>query len=145
MIKANELRIGNYVHVCYNAKGLVLPLTNIYSRIFTVDFDCAEVANDNTKAFSEQKCFKYSYGYIEPIPLTEEILLKCGFSITESILHENTNAYEIKSWGRIVLINGILQSDEFYFLDGLSTEIKYLHQLQNLYFALTNEELTIQL
>ena len=119
MIKAQDLRIGNYLR-CNDIE---------MSSYFIVNKIDISIISD----------------FIEPIQLSEEILLKCGFSITESILHENTNAYEIKSWGRIVLINGILQSDEFYLLDGLSTEIKYLHQLQNLYFALTNEELTIQL
>ena len=145
MIDSRDLRLGNCIKLEYED-------FNNYSEDSQIDH------NNNiwiVESIREYDIWVYnSIEHIshtdntdtfEPIPLTEEILLKCGFSITESIFHDNTNAYEIKSWGRIVLINGILQSDEFYFLDGLSTEIKYLHQLQNLYFALTNEELTIQL
>ena len=143
MIDSRELRIGNYVtDQFFDTFKTFIKVYSINNKGINLEIE------DDGKWAEIAKIWigcEYSFKSLFGIPLTEEILLKCGFSITESIFHDNTNAYEIKSWGRIVLINGILQSDEFYFLDGLSTEIKYLHQLQNLYFALTNEELTIQL
>jgi len=68
---------------------------------------------------------------LKPIPLTEEWLLKFGFkSDPENIVFE---------------INGLLvykQDSTFWFdLISDSIEIEYVHQLQNLYFALTNKEL----
>lgn len=77
---------------------------------------------------------EYSY---EPIQLTEEWLLKFGF--------------ERRPWG--LIINGLLFRDniknpcEVLTLEignGFRTEVKHVHQLQNLYFALTGEELTIK-
>ena len=70
----------------------------------------------------------------EPIPLTEEILLKCGFEYDGDGIYGVDNVYY-----------------DFYFsktgvvVRGLNNKIYHLHQLQNLYFALTGEELTIKL
>lgn len=75
---------------------------------------------------------------INPIPLTKELVLKCGFE---------------EEFGGIIYYNrnrGI----EFNFSSGWCmasigeyeiTSVKYLHQLQNLYFALTGEDLEINL
>jgi hypothetical protein len=74
---------------------------------------------------------------LKPIPLTEEWLLKFGF--------------ERRPWG--LIINGLLFRDniknpcEVLTLEignGFRTEVKYVHQLQNLYFSLTGEELIIK-
>ena len=78
-----------------------------------------------------------SKGIVEiyPIELTEEILLKCGFKYKSYGYGEK----EWKQWnnGKITL-NGFLETRS-------GNNLKYLHQLQNLYFALTNEELEINL
>lgn len=77
------------------------------------------------------------YGYIlNPIPLTEEILLKCGSCLDRAyyILTPVEMRYSYKRKEFCVFFN---------------TEviccIKYLHQLQNLYFALTGKELEVKL
>lgn len=122
-MEARELRIGNYVTGAKGAK---------YNGD-TVKWNIGDYI----------ECNKYC-DYIDsfrPIPITEEWLIKLGFEKTNSSLHENKNAYQIKWWGRFVIINDVLTPDEYYFLDGLNVDIKYVHQLQNLYFALTGKEL----
>jgi len=108
-MEAEELRIGNYIIVNDKIQLVCeLPLPS----------NCTSV---NTK----------------PIPLTEEILLKCGI----------VNG-EIKIKGRIVEIYQHFGDDKIWFFnieDHLTVEINYLHQLQNLYFALAQEELPINL
>ena len=70
-----------------------------------------------------------------PIPLKPEILEKCGFIPT----------------GLADFINGEIElwqvNNEFHYSvhDDYHISINSVHQLQNLYFALTGEELTIQL
>jgi hypothetical protein len=74
----------------------------------------------------------------EPIPLTPEILEKAGF-VYDKITHyknilmlaEGDNGFDVwvKHFGEGNRINAV----------------KHLHQLQNLYFALTGEELNIEL
>jgi len=68
--------------------------------------------------------------FVKPIPLTEEWLLKFGF--------KSVNGYPFKMLcGYIKIRNGIW----FFKYYNLDIELKYVHQLQNLYFALIGEEL----
>ena len=126
MIKANELTVGR----CF-----IFTNENSVAR----DIDKEDMAD-----IDELLCV------IEPIPLTPEVLEKCGFDFIPEwdypdrskgdawilkpyiVSETDNNIYGI-SW----LIGGIFSS--------CPTEVKHLHQLQNLYFALTGEELNIQL
>ena len=80
--------------------------------------------------------------YLEPIKLTEDLLIKFGF---------NKDGRVIKTYAMIgneinfkILVN---TENEFYFYPSVaikwSVRLKYVHQLQNLYFALTGEELDV--
>ena len=114
-MRENELRVGIYIYYC--------------EEVFEVDAECIKMhmGDDLDDAY-------------RPIPLTEKWLLNFGFK---------------------------LQFDEYYYFDGyyvsfsadlplwfgkegccqketIKENIKYVHQLQNLYFGLTNEELTIK-
>ncbi|MDV3461784.1 hypothetical protein CMV04_12265 [Elizabethkingia anophelis] len=80
-------------------------------------------------------CQQHSEAY-KPIELTEEWLLKLGFRKSESLSNctKATNGYKFDFAGGEVL-----------YLDSIRLEhIKYIHQLQNLHFALGGEELTIK-
>lgn len=68
-----------------------------------------------------------------PIPLTEEWLLKLGF-------RRSTDNDCVFSNGTLAVFFD--KTDSFCELKGAKP--KYVHQLQNLYFALTGEELTIK-
>lgn len=93
------------------------------------DFAVIEVTLNDLEAIDNKK------GIFEPIVLTEEWLVRFGFEGSEIF----KNSY-------------ILNSVEIYIQDGLywydfgndRVEIKYVHSLQNLVHALTNEELTIK-
>lgn len=71
----------------------------------------------------------YSPESYDPISLTPEILEKAGFRIDPN---------SKKHAGKVHRCQGITINLE-------TSRIKYLHQLQNLYFALTGEELQIEL
>lgn len=77
--------------------------------------------------------------YYKPIPITEEWLLKFGFDGKDYFtdLHLKSNNYEFH-YG-----NNELAIVQFEFGYGMFVKIKYVHQLQNIYFALTGEELTL--
>lgn len=106
MIGISELRIGNWV----TAPAFVEP--------FKVDLLTFHQAD-----------------FIEPIPLTPEILEKCGFVHTVGNNYETIN---FRVW---------LESTGTYifFERKIRLRLDYLHQLQNLYYALTNTELKINL
>jgi hypothetical protein len=113
-MKANELRIGNYLF----AKGTeVIRFTSFFGLC-------------NTETYPE----RYS-----SIPLTEEWLKRFGFE------KDGTN-YQ-KGWFYLHGNNKTGSVDfllnEPYSNKYNATVLQYVHQLQNLYFALTGEELTI--
>lgn len=79
-------------------------------------------------------------GILEEVPLTEEWLIKFGFELLcrKSIGFKDTVfSMQKPSWSLIKLDKGWGVS----FWQGNS--LLYVHQLQNLYFALTNKELTL--
>jgi hypothetical protein len=128
-MEAKELRIGNYVH------------NEVQNLDFQVDGSLIATESMRQKAIKDYQGFK-------PIPLTEEWLLKFGASIEAKT--EHANFYKIilnekeDTW---ILILSDLSYWIGYGSDmdnesiGLG-KLKYIHQLQNLYFALTGEELS---
>jgi len=80
---------------------------------------------------------------IEPIPLTEEYLLKFGFEKrnegTSDAWHIGMNPVTHDWLFDLVWIKGYQYP---FYRNGLFM-IKSVHQLQNLYYAMTGEELTL--
>ena len=122
MIAANELRIGNWYKQLH---------TGAYTQVDLFLFH--ELYDDETYA-----------DHLQPIPLSPEILVKSGF---ENLFTEYTGSFYkdrlLIEWGIYDVIFARLQVDDEN--SNYIGEIKYLHQLQNLYFALTQTELTINL
>ena len=79
--------------------------------------------------------FNFKEDFIKPIPLTEEWLLKFGFEKTRWGMRR----YPLEIRGSVVMFGH--QSAQRH----LNIRCEYIHQLQNLYFSLTNQELTIEL
>ena len=114
MIEAKELRIGNWV--------------------FT------EAYKNKVYSLKDGIVNGVCQSYVDPIPITEKRLEEFGFSymgatymaIDEFVLNDFTILRE---------------QDEFMFSyenasgDNIDIVLKYIHQLQNLFFALTGEEL----
>jgi hypothetical protein len=136
MIESKELRIGNYVKMFLG----VFDNGAEYS-IHTIEgIKNSKIKEQDTVQISKHD-FWYSNYVISPIPLTKEILLKCGFEKTNRIdFGELKECYANFSFALMVRHNS-------FFVDwiGGNTEVKYLHILQNLFYALTGEELNITL
>lgn len=79
--------------------------------------------------------------FIKPIPITEDILVKCGFIKSES----ETAVYF--NYGTSLLIS--FPKNDKYFLVSYNgafyDHVESVHQLMNLYFALTGKELEVKL
>lgn len=81
---------------------------------------------------------------LEPIPLTEDVLVKCGFE-------KAGNHYYKKSIGEYLELAWHFLSDNSICLQTKGsgskerTHVVHLHQLQNLYFALAGKELNVEL
>lgn len=128
MIKATELRIGNFVMFdkgteYHNVQGVFNP-AHAKERIIQLEGNF--VSNREEQLFG--------------IPLTVEILVKTGFELA----NDNYHGYLSKPFkgGRIRLCKSAEDKRNWYWNNGCwVTVIQYLHELQNLYFSLTGEEL----
>ena len=70
----------------------------------------------------------------KPIPLTEEWLLKFGFESDDEFIFEKDIRICKTKQGYVYF--------DFSVMDPIC-DVKYVHQLQNLHFALTGEELEL--
>lgn len=119
-MNTEELRIGNYV---LNGIGEMFP-----ANIATLQYPCTEL------------------GCIHPIPLTEDILLKCGFY---ECIGEDVNGYKKyindDHLEFDVYLNSVNHCCVHYLEVAFLNHPQSLHSLQNAIFALTGEELNVEL
>ena len=113
-MRASELRIGN----------LLQSDTNKIIKIVGV------VKKDIYYYHNKKNLYVLELNNFKPIPLTEEWLIKLG-------LHQWTWGYYHKNGFVISVERQVYFGEEEVWI----AELNYVHQLQNLYFALTGEEL----
>lgn len=135
MINTHELRIGN----------LLLSDTQELVKIDSII---------NITAVTDDKLGCYECNQIFPISLTREILEKVGFEYSGNHVYEykdNSNILfdEPEDWNNIKKYPiGIAGGDSNYFLayfpkGEVIIRCLYLHQLQNMYFAIIGQELNV--
>jgi hypothetical protein len=73
-----------------------------------------------------------------PIPLTKKWFLDFGFRM------RLTDAFVLPIYSNGISWDFILEIENKFFVFDNFAKIKYVHQLQNLFFAITGEELTIK-
>jgi len=134
VIKANELRIGNWVDDPTDGQQKRVNIYQLGKSMVT------DVLSNYTA-----------------IPLTPEILVECGFEL-DGFKHYNLEIPTILTCSNITIT---FAGDYLYLEEPAKRRLDkpdliclwnkdlmkvfYLHQLQNLYFALTGEELNINL
>lgn len=136
MIEPKELRLGNIFQ--FKVKGEIeywdISSLSKYEVYFTQNEEYNHYINLDEDA---------------AVPLTKELLLKCGFTIggEGGVLNQDLLGISLPNDSAV---NGILQDkngnivivgSEFEYTE---PKIEYLHQLQNFWFANTNEELPIK-
>jgi len=121
--RITELRIGNY---------LIADIGNV-----KVESIFGSTYRAYCHSIDEDYLADYKISDLKPIPLTEDILLKCGFGWNGGMYSLSPNCVIDASFSYIGIYNKRIEDDCIYDIP------KYLHQLQNLYFALTNEEYKI--
>jgi hypothetical protein len=136
MINKNELRLGNIVSVsekCLDTDTLIL----------------------SEKEYESLVIFK-TWDRIFPIPLTEGWLNRFGFVVTDGEIAGLPRKFQYTTWEKGNIDIDYFESRdkpelEYWFCytyegkDGqeVDIEIKSVHQLQNLYFSLTGDELIL--
>lgn len=152
MIQAKDLRIGNWVK---HYAGELMQVWGIdYQR---EEYDGWFIRFDNGDCAIEREG-DVEFFIIEGVPLTEEWLLNLGFlKKKEDDVFGYVKDFTSKGLGDDRAIQFSLVPSEFHdlpkgqwvagmesmiFKEGLAfTAIEHVHQLQNLYFALTGTEL----
>lgn len=127
MIQARELRIGNLVNVKYWNPSPENPNWE-YRKVKIVG------VLKNTFYFSEKdKKSVHKIGELYSIPITEELLVQFG-------------AEKFPSGDKSYVLNGVLitwaECRGVFIHNGI--ELKSVHQLQNLIYALTGKELELK-
>lgn len=122
-MQASELRIGNYVYI----NGVCNQVSEIHTKLL-------KFLSNNTLWNIKQS---------KPIPLTEEWLVKFGFKTNQykdefTLFHNNYEYLLDCAYTDEGVFNFVVDST------CMDIDVKYVHQLQNLYFALTKEELEIK-
>lgn len=132
---ANELRMGNWVLISGKPEKVESISDEGINYFSNLDYRDDYYDDDNKSLILTW------ISNPEPIPITPEILEKAGLTdlntITTNggeIFYELVN-YELGICGKDSAISG-----HIYY-----AKCRYVHQLQNLYFALTGEELEIKL
>lgn len=141
-LTAQELRLGNWVKWQYGYTSIdgSKGFTDEYYQV-TINTFYTEVANSEGRSILKE---------LFPIPLTPELLVKIGFK-----KYSDTSNMDFKMMrlGKVALeyrknINRYtlvwFDADDDYG-NTIVIFIDYIHQLQNLYFALTGTELVVEL
>lgn len=135
MIKTNEIRRGNFLNcgVDEDDEGNEVPMPGRVLQIFQETIHWTNILNqeDISKGYNSTDA-----RFINPIPLTPEWLERCGLSkrYWNSDKDLKLEIYENKAY----------IGNNFSTNASIVHNINFVHQLQNLYFALAGEELTIK-
>ena len=131
-MQARELRIGNIVKaMCYDDK-------TFHEQTIVSQIDEDEIGHDAVGMVWSNNSNEIEG--IKPIPLTEQWLLDFGF---ENGVLELNSSYKLR-------LTQETHYERSVYLENIRTSIlmiisvKHVHQLQNLYFALTQKELIIK-
>jgi hypothetical protein len=119
-MESTELRIGNLVY-----------FTNEVVEVIIIDGYHVSLKNAGNLIIDEPLT-----GEVHPIPLTEDKLVEFGFEVRKTIM---SAAYEKN--GFIIYLSEYKNPNKFELGLDEDVVIEYVHTLQNLYYALKQEEL----
>ncbi|MDD6210530.1 MAG: hypothetical protein PUB21_08000 [Bacteroidales bacterium] len=129
MINIKELRVGNYV----KDRG------NKILRIdyFEIDKVCQEMEVANMKVHPLTEYVEH----LEPVPISIDMLLKFGFIDDSYPGCEEQIIFKLEEFW--ILYNRRSELYGIMLAERVVCELKYLHQLQNIYFDLQGKELLV--
>ncbi len=129
MVSPDELRKGNYFSGNFRDRWSVIKIRAM--PLYSYDVEAADGK-------------EYSLANLEGIPLSPEILQKCGFKFDADELFDGEREVVVEKY-ILGYFEWYQKSKELFYREVNLPHIKYLHQLQNIYFDLIGEELNVQL
>lgn len=148
MVQASELRIGNLI----DWQGRHYRIKYVGD---TIGIDISETNGlGATQKFQHNPIHSRDIKELQPIPLTPALLEACGF---ERWINGETDNWHKDAWSggsrwnldfmpnepHPIHLKSRYQADEDVLHLQSLPHIKYLHQLQNLFFCLTGQELEV--
>lgn len=131
MIKPNELRIGNYVQWS-GEPGVYVPWMHGHWL----------------------GTFNKNYPFPEPVPLTSEWLLKFGFKLEDITWYDASVTKNVYCKGQYYVdmreslgtgyLFGKMDNEYPGYRNILVRPVQYVDQIQNVFYFITGEELTIE-
>jgi hypothetical protein len=144
MIQPNEIMLGNLFNLAtLGGSGIRIPGNEIYKVVVITPMYVNMIEHTKIPA-CEERWPQFSYADLSPIELTENYLIRFGF--VEGTIKSETGP-------KIAWIKEGLGIENFFIIQRFSPdnnfkvryseyrfqEIKYVHQLQNLFFTKTLE------
>lgn len=129
-MKPKEFKIGNYIE-CY---GKVCEITCIGIEGVSAKYD-----GENGKC-----SVKFINPTLEPIKLTEEWLENFGANVYFTSDPQERHASKAFEFGNLKIHMCDEDVEEFIFEASEFIQIKYVHQLQNLYYSIMNQPIIIK-
>ena len=135
MVDVLDLRVGNYVYYSERIQFPMKIMSLDCDGYITLDFK----GNDGMPWDSDAK-------YLQGIPLSDELMRKLGFTLSVGGLwqkREQRRSIRIKIESEFLFIEAF--DDRLLDSRGNFHGIKYLHQLQNAFRAISKQDLIIEL
>lgn len=132
MIKAKELRIGSIIK-CEEVKQFRVDEMRWFDHL-------GYIAIMNIGKYPNKSTLSLPLSAAEPIPLTEELLLRCGLDqvgtyFVSELLGIGTLRFALKK----------IKNHFFIEYGGKYIRVESLHELQNIYYFITKRELKIEI
>lgn len=152
-MQAQEFRIGNFIHPCSIPKHSLDPsitLTGIVIRVETISAGEISVSTSPIHKLDfkpwQSEYQHYRFNRVSPIPLTPEWMERFGFASSNQKPYNDQPSYIIGEDANRIIWSGesIFKPLPESYLRVTTTPIKYVHQLQNILFALTGEEFILK-
>ena len=129
MLKVKDLRVGNYIY-----SSLTKSVVEVSTKVLRLMESEIRVKGETT---------------YKGIPITEDLLLKCGFSRGLYIDNLFFTKLDVVNGDYSEIIIDMSDGNVEVHLDinnfSIEVECKHLHQLQNLYHSVTGKELEVKL
>lgn len=146
-MEVKDLRIGNYVSLNKKQRDELWINNEICADKYYYSVDVIYGSGEIVLKLDAED-IDFDIKDIQPIPLTEEWLLKLGFEEKGDNKEESyflLYGFHLENRANDKFSLNINKEDfGCWWIDQYLKELKYVHQLQNIFFCITGEELTIK-
>jgi hypothetical protein len=136
-MKSSELRIGNYVDVVNRSNEVHLPFNTI-RKVGGIELFKVSLHEHDKPFIIQSGHWEVDLKDLCPIPITEDWLLRFEFK------REKLGGFKKSPISIKLNEDSSFKGNIWIHVEWMSSlQVRYIHELQNLYFSLTSKELQI--